>query len=176
MTAAVSLLSTANATEYLGSSFTLDKEQGYALLTFHAFRSEAKGEEAFEFFLELYSEQPVRRLIYDVRTALWPMDKRSLKRRFRRHGARMPRSVIAVVCEDVSHPAMMIGKEAYEAAGHIVHLTMSEADAIAFVTRYGPNAPQDNPTSGRAASAALWAPLRTARTIWRRFFHLFGAA
>lgn len=174
MTTAGSLFSTANAIEYLGSSFALDREQGYALLTFHAFRSEAKGEEAFEYFLELYSEQPVRRLIYDVRTALWPTDRRSLKRRFRRHGARMPRSVIAVVCEDVSHSTMTLGKEAYEAAGHVVHLTTSEADAIAFVTGYRPDALLDDAPSPHAAGAGP--ALTPARTIWRRFTRLFGAA
>lgn len=176
MATAEGLLSTTNAIEYLGTSFTLDREQGYVLLTFHAFRSEAKGEEAFEFFLELYSEQPVRRLIYDVRSALWPLDRRSLKRRFRRHGARMPRSVIAVVCEDVSHPNMKLGKEAYEASGHIVHLTTSEADAIAFVTRYQPDSPLGDPASTHAANAAPGLNMATARTIWRRFVHLLGVA
>lgn len=141
------LKSTEHAIEYLGSSFTVDNAHGYVLISFKSYRSEAKGEEAFDFMLELYSEQPIRRLIYDTRPALWPSDNAALKRRFRRHGQRMPRSVIAVVCNDVNDPQMLIGKEAYEHAGHDVFLTTSEAEAIEFAL----NTPAKNDEVGTSA-------------------------
>lgn len=173
---ATTLCSTVNALEYLGSSFKVDREQGYALITFQAFRSEAKGEEAFEFMRELYAEQAVRRLIYDVRTALWPADKRALKRRFGRHGERMPRSVIAVVCQDPDDRQMRIGMSAYEQAGHTVHLTASEADAIAFVTRHRFAEPSQTPEPDRRADPSPGRALAGAPWVWRRLAQLFGAA
>ncbi|TGY87552.1 hypothetical protein E5163_14040 [Marinicauda algicola] len=121
------------AVEYQGATVDADPARGFVLMKLSAFRSDVRARDAFDFCMEVYEEQPDRRILLDMREAYWPLETAKLAQRFREHAGRVPRSRVAVLCHEPGHDVMVAHREANVAAGHTVLYTSDEAAALAFL-------------------------------------------
>lgn len=123
------------ALEYQGACVDTDTTRGFVIMKLSAFRSDVRARDAFDFCMEVYEEQAMRKIVLDMRAAHWPIDTGGLKDRFLEHSRRVPRSRVAVLCADPSDPVMIAHRDANIAAGHTVLYTSDEAAALDFMTR-----------------------------------------
>lgn len=121
------------AVEYQGATVDTDPSRGFVLMKLTAFRSNVRARDAFDFCMEVYEDQSDRVLVLDMREAYWPLETAKLAERFAEHARRVPRSRVAVLCEDPDHEVMVVHREANIEAGHTVLYTASEDEALAFV-------------------------------------------
>lgn len=130
------------ATDYFGATFEVKPCSGFILVVYNGFRSAPMSEEAFSFILDEYMDQPYRRLVCDLRRASFPEDEAPLRERFRAQATALPRSTVVALCEDPSCTLMVAAVEEYRKAGHDVHATSDEDEALRLIRAGAPEKAQ----------------------------------